>query len=65
MMTLPTLSAERVESDRLVLREAPEAGREDLEVRAHLGGARHREDVVGSNTALPGGVAALRSFRAS
>lgn len=65
-----TLSAERVESDRLVLRKAQDIDREglveiftDAEVRAHLGGARPREEVeqfldtVGTAgvTALPGG----------
>jgi RimJ/RimL family protein N-acetyltransferase len=69
MTTLPTMSAEGVESDRLVLRKAQDADREGLieiftdpEVRAYLGGPRPREDVerfldsVGTvnTTALPG-----------
>jgi RimJ/RimL family protein N-acetyltransferase len=52
MVTLPTLSAPVIESDRVVLRKARDADREgivevmtDPEVRAYLGGQRPRESV--------------------
>ncbi|MCP2170051.1 GNAT family N-acetyltransferase [Goodfellowiella coeruleoviolacea] len=65
----PTLSAQTVPADRLVLRKARDADRDglveiftDAEVRAHLGGVRPREDVerfldtvgTANTTAQPG-----------
>lgn len=51
-MSLPTLSAPVIESDRVLLRKARDADREgiievmtDPEVRTYLGGPRPREDV--------------------
>jgi RimJ/RimL family protein N-acetyltransferase len=68
MMTLPTLSADVIESDRVMLRKARDADREgvvevmtDPEVRAYLGGPRPREGV--EQTLAVASLTSLGTFR--